>query len=390
MRIIAAVFAGLVLVSGAQAQRDEDDSMGELLSEKKYYRCVDYNYNATLLIPRLHREGKVDSIYMILDYIDRECESTPRTRRTRLLLKIEENEFTEDLYDSTVLNDIIYYKRTMAWIDLHGYEDTWYSDNDADAEPAFEEFFLDLAKGMYDKYPPGTLEHLWSGFYKGDFSYFFRDLKTAAYAGTDLQNYYLSFLRNLEDNYKNRGTHYAGLAGFWRPLGANRILGDKPELGGIYGQMWGRWQWDLAVAFRFMNAEEEYVYREEGILDTTDYFFGMYAGVDIGYDLYTSGNHRFEVVGGVAYDGFQVRASESDYDSHNISSLNLNFGVRYKLFLSRYHDWYVGLHGRYNVIKYGTGGGSDLSGNAISVQLVVGYINNGTFKRYARALGYFE
>jgi hypothetical protein len=150
-------------------------------------------------------------------------------------------------------------------------------------------------------------------------------------------------------------------------------------------------QYDLTLLLRFTKAREKYVYRQDGVFDTTDHFFGGYIGLDIGYELFTAGSSQFELLGGIGYDGFDTKNTDNNnQDGHSIGSLNLNIGFRHKLFVNKYRDWYVGVQGRYNIVKYGTDGGSDLSGNTFSIQLVIGRINNRTFRYYADALGYYD
>lgn len=381
----------MVLGPGTAAfGQGKQDPMREFLSQEKYYGCVEYSYNATLAIPRLYEEGKIDSIYMVLDFVEKECQPSSFTRRTRILLKMEEGNFSEKLYDSAILNDFLIYRQAMNSIDKYGYEKSWFTSDHPEANRRFDEFCTGLAGRMHEKYPPGTLEHLLSGFYMGDFPYFFRELKSDSYAGTDLRAYYLEFLGYLEEKYKNQGGHLAALVGFWRPLGANGVLGNKPELGFSAGAKWGRRQYDITLLFRFTSAKERYAYRDGNRLDTTNHFFGGYIGLDLGYELFTIGKQQFEIVGGAGYDGFDTRNSNDDQKGHSIGSLNLNIGFRHKLYVSRYHDYYIGFHGRYNLVKYGTDGGSDLSGNTLSIQLIFGRVSSTTFRQYADGLGYYD
>lgn len=392
MRFVIIILAiGMATVGTCAFGQEKPDSMRQFLSRENYYGCIDYYYNATLVIPRLYDEGKIDSIYLVLDYVEKECTPSSFTRRTRILLKMEEEDFSERLYDSTILSDFMTYQEAMKSIDAYGYEKSWYTCDHPEANRKFDGFIIALAGRMSDKYPPGTVEHLLSGFYAGDFTYFFRELKGDTYAGTDLQEYYLTFFRHLEAEYGNQGGHMAALVGFWRPLGANGILGNKPELGFTVGRKCGRRQYDLTLLLRFTSAKERYVYRDKGVLDTTSHFFGGYFGIDVGHELFTAGNHQFEIVGGIGYDGFDTKNSDNDDDKgHSIGSLNLNVGFRHKLYVNRFQDFYIGLQGRYNFVKYGTDGGSDLSGNTFSLQLIIGRIADDTFRWYAKKLGYYD
>jgi hypothetical protein len=82
----------------------------------------------------------------------------------------------------------------------------------------------------------------------------------------------------------------------------------------------------------------------------------------------------FGVTSGVAYDYFPVSDGFSDADRGllplNVGSFDLNGGVRLKYFLRR--RGYVGLTAKYHLINYANRGGTDLGGNAFTVDLAFG------------------
>ncbi|MCK5125420.1 MAG: hypothetical protein KAR42_04125 [candidate division Zixibacteria bacterium] len=392
MRLTVIFLSVLLLATGVVgSENPEDESMKELLSNERYYQCVDFTFNATLLIPQLYASGQIDSIYLILDFIEEKCYKAFRWTNTRMLLKMEEGKFTEDLYDSTILYDMIGYRRYYEVVqERAGFLRLSYSTLESEASITYGEFIYDLAARMYERYPSGSLEHLWAGFFKGDFNYFYREIKLNRYSSTKLQMYYMEVKDRLIKEYHGKGGHSAGFVGTWLPQGKNELLGNKPEFGLMFGNKYKTFQVDATVLFRLFNAENEYSYVKDGTLITTDYFLGGYIGLDVGYEIFTKGKNQFELLGGIGYDGFDANSSDDDDKAHTIGSLNLNLGFRHKLFVSKYHDWYVGIQGRYNWVKYGTGGGSDLSGNTISLQLIVGRINSGAFKDYAEKLGFYD
>ena len=118
-------------------------------------------------------------------------------------------------------------------------------------------------------------------------------------------------------------------------------------------------------------------------MDSTDYYFGGYIGLDYNYYLVSKKRYDIGLLAGMGWDGFDFAPQPYDYyyyypyyTSHvTIGSFNANAGLRFNYYFT--HSFYVGLQGRYNLIDYYTRGGSDLSGNAFSIDLIFGM--NGAF-----------
>ncbi|MEZ5359530.1 MAG: hypothetical protein R3F48_11990 [Candidatus Zixiibacteriota bacterium] len=395
-RIIFSCLLLLVLSTIAIANDPADDSSMEgLLSREKYYKCDDFQYNATLLIPGLYEAGEIDSIYMILDFIEEECNKKFNWTSTRMLLDMERGSFTEDVYDSTILDDLIGFRYFFekAKEDPDRYEDGFFYREAGIADRKYRIFLQALAEKVYDTYQPGTLEHLWAGFLKGDFHYFYREIKEPRYDGSDIQRYYLEVMNKITRQHRGQGTNYAGSIGMWIPHGSNELLGNKTQFGFFWGYKIGIVQLDMSLAISAAKTKSIYTYYDDGLEFTTNDLLHVYCGLDIGYELLTTGNNQFELLGGIGYDGLSGD-KENTYgevdDAHFINSLNVNLGFRYKLFVSKYHDWYVGVQTRYNVIDFDSEGGSDLSGNAVTLEFIVGRLSSGEYKRQAKDLGFYD
>lgn len=391
-RFFVLFFVMLLPVLAIASDSPDDESLEGLLSRENYYKCDDFQYNATLLIPKLYEAGKIDSVYLIIDYIEEVCDKRFRWTSTRMLLDMEQGKFTEDVYDSTILSDMYSFRYLVESLRETDDASTWnYSRQANEADSKYRKFFNDLATRMYEKYQGGTLEHLWAGFFMGDFHYFYRELKQPRYSSSDIQRYYLEMMYSITEQHRGQGTNYAGYGGLWIPHGSNELFGNKPELGFLYGYKMDALQFDLACSFRFTKSKAEYTYYDDDLEITTDKFHNIYFGGELGYELFTRGESQFELLGGVGYEGISgVGTDSNNGDGHYMNSLNLNLGFRYKYFLSKYHDWYIGVQTRYNWVDFDSEGGSDLSGNAASLQLVVGRLNSGLYKHLAKRYGFFD
>ena len=81
----------------------------------------------------------------------------------------------------------------------------------------------------------------------------------------------------------------------------------------------------------------------------------------------------------LGWDGFDFAPQPYDYHYYypyytsrvTIGSFNANAGLRFNYYFT--HSFYIGLQGRYNAIQYSTYGGTDLSGDAVSIDLIFGF-----------------
>lgn len=131
------------------------------------------------------------------------------------------------------------------------------------------------------------------------------------------------------------------------------------------------------LIFRFLDAKREYVVRQDDKEDRGRSFFGGYVGADLAYETLRSESHAVSLIGGIGLDGFGSGSSRNDDNSTSgVNSLNLNIGAEYRLACNRTRTRSVGLQGRYNFVNYATGGGTDLSGNTVSIDLIYGWLGN--------------
>jgi hypothetical protein len=173
------------------------------------------------------------------------------------------------------------------------------------------------------------------------------------------------------------------------PNGSNKVLGNHPTLGMSTGYKYNNIQYDLTMIIRFLKSKEPYAVKHGGVLDTTEYFFGMYLGGDVGYILSDSKQHRISLTAGIGWDVLHT-VEESDDTRKVLHSLNLNTGFKYQFFINKYHSWYLGIQGRYNIVKYNTGGGTDLSGNVITLSFLLGYSADKSKINTLKYLNYYD
>jgi len=183
--------------------------------------------------------------------------------------------------------------------------------------------------------------------------------------------------RYFADERNHSGIVIGLMAGSWFPTGNLQVLGVHPSIGFIIGWRNRLNEYDLALSYRLKRTtSQSYDYVRQGDLYTDNFYEGGYAGAE--YTRYLVHTTRADVglTSGIGYDYFSLVSSSADpsYYSYlkpfEIGSLNCNAGVRYKCFLRR--NLFLGFVAKYNVIHYVNTGGTNLTGNAFTLDLTIG------------------
>ncbi|MFI5152885.1 MAG: hypothetical protein ACHQET_06090 [Chitinophagales bacterium] len=168
------------------------------------------------------------------------------------------------------------------------------------------------------------------------------------------------------------------MTGSWIPTGNLAILGVHPSVGFYFG---GRTKWnefDLICNFRFLNStSSNYKVLRNDTLYLSNYYGGGYIGFD--YTRYIVSKTRYEIglTAAIAYDYFSIANGISDnsqnayLDPLTIGSLDFSNGIRLKYFLGP--KSFLGIFLKYHLINYCNTGGTDLGGNAFTIDLVYGF-----------------
>lgn len=375
-------FVTLVTILFPSIGAGQEDPMRDLLTKDKSPECGVYQHNARLLIPRLHEDGQLDSVDMILDYVDKIC-NDDFFKGYKTLREIDSGKSFDDWCDTDVIYDIL--TTRPAWLQPMWFDYSLHGDT---TRQSYSYFLTGYANELMAVTEKNSMAHVLCRYYSNDLQHIFEQLSDSAYAGSCLQNAYDIKIAELRDRLGTRRGHWSIQTGIWNPLGNADILGPKLEIGGELGTRGKRFGLDLTFLFRFINAKNEYVVRHDGELITTDHFFGGYLGGSLVYQLIKRGPVGLECFTAIGWDGFD--AYHEDDESKSINTVNFNFGLNTMLWTNRERTRYVGLQTRYNIVSYDTDGGTDLSGNTLSLNLVFGYIGNASATDEAKRLLYYD
>ena len=173
-----------------------------------------------------------------------------------------------------------------------------------------------------------------------------------------------------------RGTAAVTL-GWWFPTGhLQQVLGSHPAVGIQLGAR-NKWnEYDISWSIRFgYPTPQTYTFLRHDTAYATNYYDGGYVGFE--YTRYVLHRKRvdFGLTSGIGYDYFDVADGWSNHIDNpglplNVGSFDFNNGIRLKYFLRR--KAYIGLTAKYHFIHYNNAGGTNLDGNAFTLDLSFG------------------
>ncbi len=363
-KIAACILLLSCLVNPAHAQDLEKQLM------KSRTDCGDVFINAMDLLPPLYREKEYDSIQYVVGLWEKTCGATMESAIITLLVSMEENTFYLSAYDSSfilLLND---YASKFQNRNLYG--DTYIA-----AMQTYFQITSTWAKLYRESKVPAPTEDFICTVLAGE-------IKNPEQAIRDNSETYpelMAFVQSL-DKEKRSGlrTNLAFMGGVWIPTGNLSLLGAHPSIGFQAGIRDKHNQLDLTVQFRFIESANPYVIERYGSYYVRETYFGGYIGLDYSYYFATSQKTDFGITLGVGYDGFDVAEYYDDYlDPTTIGSFNANGGFKLNYFVGP--SFYIGLQAKYNWINYGNPNGTNLNGDAYTIDLIFGF-NGKSYSRF--------
>jgi hypothetical protein len=292
-----------------------------------------------------------------------------------ILLNIKDKTFYEERYKNDLLDLLMTYRNI---------EKYWRVDRPDDGSEAmafnkntqaFDAFTVDYARALAKETDPHTLDYLLCEYYSNNFDPLLKALRGNKIPGTFIQTKYNETTVKAKNAVES---NLAVIGEWWIPTQSASILGNHPGLGVQVGIKHKKFLVDLTAIIRFVNSPHEYKVYSQNTVKTTRHFIGGYVGLDVGREMWRKGKWELDVVGGIGYDGFEAIPEDVDAGtgSKSINSLNINLGAGCRYYYHKNSGQYVSLQPRVNAVNYANKGGSDLSGNTISIRLIWGFSTN--------------
>ena len=367
-------------------QKGIEDPLEQLLSSDDPERCRRMFLNAEKLIPLYYRRGQRDSIDIVIHFLDQECREG-HFADLELLLAIEDGHSFADYCNELLFKDMIGIYTSYTSFQMLSSNGLYSNESQGDG---YGDLLSDIVQGLIERTDSTTVAHMICRYFAGDKQFIRSQLANGQVEPSCFKNFYeRSTSKIRHDLIHKLRVHASVNAGTWTPLDRMSTLGPKVEFGFSLGVRKNRLGADFLGIFRAMSAKEDYRVKVDNTIRSTGHYFGAYFGLEGTFEFLRVGQYASELLVGIGYDGFDAFAENDDYQK-SINSLNLNVGLAGRFYTTETKSYYLGYQIRYNLVKYGTGGGTDLSGDAISFNLVFGFLGNEGAIRQARNLGIFK
>ncbi len=382
-------------VSNAAAQ---DIDAGALI-RKHIITCADIAFSASELIPQFHHENKSDTIHSLLQFWQDRCGIPEPMMRYNILRQVQNRAFNDDQLPDKLPDYLADYK-DAATTDEENYANFFF-DFDAweyhELHPGFNDFTYSLASSMKELPDLSPVERYFINFYSHDFEAAKELLSGGFLEGTHLDSVLHSevtrqqveifegvelgegdhpgkevqLVSEAQETRSQKGFHAGFSFGTWMPTGNLNRLGTHPQLGFIAGGNSRKALFGIHLKVGFLHTPHPYQAKIGGEIYDTQNFLQLYAGAHAGIDLLNNPLHALYITGGIGYDGIDPRNHHEREDEipGMIHALNLNTGLRYQRILEE--TKFLTIIIRYNLVGYRNKGGTDLSGNVVTIG--VGY-----------------
>lgn len=351
-----------IAMSSYVADAQQDNSVEKLLS-KSVPACTDIAHNAMDIIPDMHEQHLDDSLVKVMAYWESKCGGIGEPQFTfKILYAIENGNFSEKLYEK---NNAVWlmrqHKKNLDAVTVN-------KSAEYDHYRKYYRHTQAMAASLLHRSSLTSLERLFLRYYAGN-SYDLDVLETIEFGGTLLQAQYHAEQKKDADR---TGTYAEAYGGAWAPMGNMSLLGTHPYLGFGAGWRGKRLLVGVGLTFAFIKASNTYTVVEDGVTYGTRHFFQLYGGLDAAYELVKMKKQDILLLGGIGIDGMDVLAvgKGDDQITKSLAALNLNAGLSYRFWLRKYG--YLGVNTKFNYMTYNNKGGTDISGNAVTIGLVYG------------------
>ena len=338
------------------------------------------------------RAGQLDSAKSVLNDWQSQSNLSEPILRARILLAAKAGTYNDSVLPENIIDHIYLYRNRMGMIKTG---DNEYYNNLPDyygyISPGgeFDEYTQELAAGLKDSFAQGTDEYFWTDFYSGGEGKVF---ETAREGGMPVGKIAAEYNETV-GKYINMGEyHFALSLGGWIPAWSMSAVGAHPEVGLQLGWKKKKFNYDLSLAFKFLDATKPYkTYTDYtgAAAYQTQTFVGFYAGFDFGYDIWSGKGQEMQLIGAVGVDWFKTLNPDIGYGRVNnmvAYSPFFGLGASYRWYVS--NNMYIGVRLKYNFAHYPWSEIVRYSGHIVTLQFTVGLLGNGRRNSVLDALEY--
>lgn len=345
--------------------------------------CDEIQYASMQLIPLYYQAGIFDTANLVVDYWMNHCGIDETIYRTKVLFAIDAGTFTDTLVsDATIgyLDDYQLLSMDTSGTSLDRY---YYYTPEFPLLKWYQAFTDSIAKRASGYIDLSDEERFFIDFYLHPDDSLYTRL-----ASEPLKTSRLGKIYN-QPIYGGSGDlqlHYALTGGIWIPDDKLVKIGNHPSIGAYAGLRKKRMILNIGLAFRVGSSPNTITTLFLDSLYETKEFTGINVMLEAGRQVVQWHRHEVDLVGGVDFEMMDIlNITESDgnggesTNSRNLYSPSVHVGLGYKYYTKNRH--YFGISSKYSVLNFNNKGGTNLRGNALSINLEYGFGTNDWLNR---------
>ncbi len=295
--------------------------------------------------------------------------------RLKILASIWDDAFTEKVYDSRIVDYLIWRYDPNRQKNITGPVNPSEASGDVATESdyafytaSFDTFTTDLANQLLPHTKPESVEQFFCLFYSGETDVAFEMLHGRTLASSDLRWYYQREMNYLRKE-KPRPI-FSFTSGVWKPEGDLLLVGDHSQFSFLVSLRKEQWIARIVLEVRPGRSAHPYlVVNTEGNTEFSDRWDNIYLGLELGREMIKFGSHSVDGFVGIGYDAVMPFWDEDLL----LGTVNANAGFGYRYFAGESRQWVLGADYRFEAIGSRNSGGTGLSGGATTLRFSVGF-----------------
>lgn len=332
MKILLSFLLLILFVSNTKSQ--EAQLPKKLFEKREIIDCEMLSLNAADLIGYYYNNNKIDSIKPIINHLRNTCGSTEWSLRIEIVNAILNNEDTNDLISSFLLNEyhnVFRYRINNSKNDNYGYffernKDYW---GFVPFRHPIDIATLGISTRLLNRENLTIDERLICLLFSEDFDAF----DSQAYKKSNGESIVTSHLRSYDREWKNSWMAIHFYTGVYSPFGNKYVFNNSPLFGFTFSTplVW-KTVVELGFKFRFNINDKDFDYFALGEMHTVNSDVSIFFGGLIGYKIYESKQLVLMPKFGVGLESVDTGISEKndkgdDTKYHDVETIHLSLGM---------------------------------------------------------------
>ncbi len=337
------------------------------ISKKHPKSCIKTTHDGINQSIIIFKNKEYRSFKKIIEKWEKDCEPIEILTRIKILYRILNNSFVEDIYSEYIINHLYNYRFLMTHPEAYAkLKNKKYKE----LNQITQKVSLEILKKLTNK---NNVQYLLALHYSNQFKAFLKEIWKEKYKETKLQKYFIDqFNKGVN---KTRFVHFALISSYLLPHSNLLSLGGFMEFGISVGGYFFPLTYNFIILGHFSIEEKSItvINPNTNMFQTSNSFSGLFLGFEIDYEFLKFSQIHFSFIAGIGLDLLiLLPPSNNNEKSLRSVSYNFNFGLGGKYFFSKWKTWHLGWSVKYNIVDHKNPAAEDISGNYLTFSLYAG------------------